>query len=109
MITTQRRMSLEHQKMMNGTNPNQSQCVGSNSDVSIGLCIVRVKISLKSDRHSYVETFALLDTGSQGTFIVEDMLRKVNVTGLDTTISVKTIHGERTDKFKAIEQTNARQ
>ena len=78
-------------------------CVNSNVDASIGLCIVRVKISLKKDCNSSVETFALLDTGSQGTFIDEDVLQDLDVTGLDTTISVKTIHGERTDKCKAIE------
>ena len=62
-----------------------------------------MKISLKNDCNSCVETFALLDTGSQGTFIDEDVLKEINATGLDTTISVKTIHGERTDKCKVIE------
>ena len=62
-----------------------------------------MKISLKNDCNSCVEIFALLDTGSQGTFIDEDVLKEINATGLDTTISVKTIHGERTDKCKVIE------
>ena len=48
-------------------------------------------------------TKALLDNGSQGTFIHEGLLKELNVPTVSTTISIKTMSGETTESRKSIE------
>ena len=66
------------------------------SDPVISLAIVPVKI-YDSNNSKYVETHALLDTGSQGTFIKEDILDQLEEDRIQTTIRLKTLHGETTE------------
>ena len=50
-----------------------------------------------SKGHSYsdkeVKTFALLDTCSQGTFVTEDLISKLGVSGVKSSINIKTLNG----------------
>ena len=63
------------------------------SNPVISLCIVPVKI-YGSNPAKCVETHALLDTGSQGTFIKEELLDQLEQDRTPTTIKLKTLHGE---------------
>ena len=67
----------------------------------ISLNVVPVKITHPS---SSVEIFkkALLDTGSQGTFIHEKILKDLHVQTTPTSISIKTVNGESTEKCQTI-------
>ena len=76
--------------------------VASNLDDSIGLCIVPVKLFYK-DSQNFVKTFALLDNGSQGTFIDTDFLQEIDACSTNTSLSIKTIHGERTERCRAVD------
>ena len=50
-----------------------------------------------SKGHSYsdkeVKAFALLDTCSQGTFVTEDLISKLGVSGVKSSINIKTLNG----------------
>ena len=59
----------------------------------ISLCIVPVKIC-GSNPAKCVNTHAFLDTGSQGTFIKEELLDQLEQDRTPTTIKLKTLHGE---------------
>ena len=67
----------------------------------VSMCFVPVKM-----RHVYsgkkIQTYAMLDCCSQGTFINTDLARKLNAEGIKTTIKTKTLHGEETHESKAI-------
>ena len=62
------------------------------SSPTISLCIVPVRIYGSNKR--FVETNALLDPGSQGTFIKEKLLDQLDQKKTSTTIRLKTLHGE---------------
>ena len=40
-----------------------------------------------------VKTFALLDSCSQGTFVIEQILKQLDVTSVQTSINIKTLNG----------------
>ena len=67
----------------------------------VSICIVPVKV-----RHFHsgkkIQTYAMLDWRSQGTFINTDLARKLNADGMKTTIKIKTLNGEDTHESKAI-------
>ena len=48
---------------------------------------------LNSDSDKEVKTFALLDTCSQGAFVTEDLISKLGVSGVKTSINIKTLNG----------------
>ena len=47
----------------------------------ISMCVVPVRVK-HSDSDKEVKTFALLDTCSQGTFVTEDLISKLGVSGV---------------------------
>ena len=67
----------------------------------VSICIVPAKV-----RHVHsgkkIQTYAMLDWRSQGTFINTDLARKLNADGMKTTIKIKTLNREDTHESKAI-------
>ena len=55
------------------------------------MCVVPVRVK-HSDSDKEVKTFALLDTWSQGTFVTEDLISKLRVSGVKTSINIKTLN-----------------
>lgn len=68
----------------------------------VSMCIVPVRVSHKSS-NLVINTFALLDNCSQGTFVAEHILKGLKVSGKSATITVKTLNGEATDKSCSVE------
>ena len=60
----------------------------------ISMCVVPVRVK-HSDSDKEVKTFALLDTCSQGTFVTEDLISKLGVSGVKTSINIKTLNGNQ--------------
>ena len=58
------------------------------------MCVVPVRVQ-HSDSDKEVKTFALLDTCSQGTFVTEDLISKLGVSGVKTSINIKTLNGNQ--------------
>ena len=55
------------------------------------MCVVSVRLGhCNSDKE--VSTFALLDTCSQGTFVTDDLLKKLGLSGVRTSINIKTLN-----------------
>ena len=71
---------------------------------SISLCIVPVVLSHLSNPEISFNTYALLDNGSQGTFIDIEFLEQIGIQGIQTSLSLKTLHGERTEKCIAVDK-----
>lgn len=67
----------------------------------ISLNVVPVKITHPLSSVEII-TKALLDNGSQGTFVHENILEELNVPTIQTTISIKTMTGETTERCKSI-------
>ena len=67
----------------------------------VSTCIVPVKV-----RHVHsgkeIQTYAMLDCCSKGTFICTDLARKLKADGMKTTIKIKTLNGEDTQESEAI-------
>ena len=49
-----------------------------------------------------IQTYAMLDFCSKGTFICTDLARKLKADGIKTTIKIKTLNGEDTQESEAI-------
>ena len=58
------------------------------------MCVVPVRVK-HSDSDKEVKTFALLDTCNQGTFVNQDLISKLGVPGMETSISIKTFNGNQ--------------
>ena len=67
----------------------------------VSMCIVPVKVRhVHSGRE--IQTYAMLDCCSQGTFINTDLARKLKTDGMKTTIKIKALNGEDTQESEAI-------
>ena len=62
------------------------------SDV-ISICVVPVQIR-HPDSNKVLDTYAMLDNCSQGTFVKEDIIEAWDITGAETRVTVKTLNGE---------------
>ena len=70
------------------------------SDV-VSMCLVPVKV--KHDRGANeVTTYAMLDNCSQGSFILDSLIKKLGVTRSKTTINLKRLHGVRSEKTVSV-------
>lgn len=69
----------------------------------ISLCVVPVKIYHSSNPKVVTNSYALLDNGSQGTFIMDRVVNELNVDGHKSSLSLRTIHGERKENCLAID------
>ena len=65
------------------------------------MCIVPVSIKYKND-DKQIPTYAMLDNCSHGSFVHEAVLKQLGVKGTKTTLSLKTLHGERSENAIAI-------
>ena len=66
------------------------------------MCIVPLQIrSTKTSKK--VHTYALLDSCSQGTFILDQLANDLGISGRKTSLAVKTLNGEFTSKSTALE------
>ena len=67
----------------------------------VSMCIVPVKV-----RHVHsgkeIQTYAMLDCFTQGTFFNTDLAWKLKADGMKTTIKIKTLNGEDTHESEAI-------
>eukprot|EP00794_Sanderia_malayensis_P002302 gene2302-2651_t len=57
------------------------------------MCVVPVKIREEGTNQDF-HTLAMLDNCSQGTFVTEDLLKKLEIPGTPTRITIKTLSGE---------------
>ena len=70
-------------------------CSASCSDEIVSICIVPVKIRYVNKRKE-VTKYTLLNNCSQGTFVREDVVHKLQASGTRTKITVKTLNGGQT-------------
>ena len=69
----------------------------------ISMCVVQVEVWHKDNADNRLTVYALLDECSQGTFIKDDILEKLNVSNLEhTTIRVGTAIGNKEDQAVAV-------
>ena len=83
--------------------PEEVKCASINtgSDV-ISMCIVSVQIASTSTSKK-VHTYALLDSCSQGTFVLDQLANDLGISGRNTSLTIKTLNGELTNKSTAID------
>ena len=62
----------------------------------ISLCIVSVKMN-HEDGKDAIRTYAMLDNCSQGSSIQDNLVKKLGVHGMKTTLNLKKLHGEKTE------------
>ena len=62
---------------------------------NISLCVVPVKIYSKD---KYVDTYALLDNGSQASFVKTSIAEALDLPSTPTTVKIKTMTGEETSR-----------
>ena len=60
----------------------------------ISMCVVPVRLR-HCNSQKEVKTFTLLDSCSQGTFVTEQILKELDVTGVKTLINIKTLNGNQ--------------
>ena len=58
------------------------------------MCVIPVKVKYK-DSNSVYSTFAMLDNCSQGCFVNSSLVKNLRIKGRKTSVSVKTLTGER--------------
>ena len=68
----------------------------------ISMCIVTVRVQHK-DGKGMIQTYAVLDNFSQGSFIHENLVKEIGVRGMKTTLNLKTLHGERTENTMTLD------
>ena len=77
-------------------------CASLNTGMEvISMCVVPVKLR-HGDSGETLKTYALLDNCSQGTFILERLLKRFGIKGRKTSINIKTLNGEVTNKSSMI-------
>ena len=57
----------------------------------VSMCVVLVTVRHKNSSRE-VKTFAMPDNCSQGTFVKEDLLNQLKISGRATSISIKTLN-----------------
>ena len=77
-------------------------CASLNTGMEvISMYVVRVKLR-HGDPGETLKTYALLDRCSQGTFILERLLKRFGIKRRKTSINIKTLNGEVTNKSSVI-------
>ena len=69
----------------------------------IRMSIVPVKIQHWKNIKKEVLTYAMPDSCSPGSFIQEDLIKELRLSGRETTLNLKTLNGERTESTMLIE------
>ena len=68
----------------------------------ISMCVIPVKVKYK-DSNSVYSTFVMLDNCSQGFFVNSSLVKNLRIKGHKTSVSVKTLTGERIHTSFAID------
>ena len=77
-------------------------CASLNTGMEvIHMCVVPVKLK-HGDSGKTLETYALMDSCSQGTFILERLQKRFGIKRKRTSIIIKTLNGEVTNKSSVI-------
>ena len=76
----------------NCTNVKDVQCNSIGTGEVLSMCVVPVKIRHKNCDKEIV-TFAMLDTFSQDTFTTTNLMEQLNISGIQTSINIKTLIG----------------
>ena len=74
----------------------------------LSMCILPIDIYYEETK-SQVQTYTMLDNCSQGTFIKESLINYLKMSGLTTSITIKTLNGEEKVKTKAIKSLKVSQ
>ena len=69
----------------------------------INMCIVPMKVKSAACGKD-VLTYAVLDNSRQGSFIQEVLVKKMQTSGRNTTLNLKTLHGERSEPTIAVDR-----
>ena len=64
-----------------------TNCTRLQSEI-ISLCVVPVNVYHKSNPDLIIKTFALLDNGSQGSFVHNDIVHDLNLYGIETSVTI---------------------
>ena len=77
----------------------KSNCAGIKNAANvvgevISMCVVQVRLRHHNSQKE-VKTFALLDSCSQDTFVTGWILKEIDVTGVKTSINIKTLNGNQ--------------
>ncbi|XP_066922156.1 uncharacterized protein [Clytia hemisphaerica] len=80
--------------------PVTSAFVNQSNDV--GLCIVMVKVNHPDVPNKSVTTLALLDNGSQGTFVSDELIKELGIKGSNTCLEIQTVNGKSYQACKSI-------
>ena len=67
----------------------------------ISMCIVAVWVGHKSSK-KMVKTYTVLDNCSQGSFIKEEIIEELGITGRKLKLSLKTLTGEKSEELAAV-------
>ena len=70
----------------------------TNISENSSLCIVAVRIHHDANPDRSIETLALLDNGSQGTFVCENILNHLDAPSVQTSLEIQTVTGRVTEK-----------
>ena len=76
--------------------------LAANVKQSVSLSIVAVRLRHSSNLQRYVTTLALLDNGSQGTFVSQNVLNQLKVKGMDTSLEIHTVTGKKIEKTSIV-------
>ena len=68
----------------------------------VSMCVVPVTVKHKNSSKD-VKVFAMLDNRSQGTSVKEDLMKKLNIGGRTTSISIKTLNRENTFQLHQVD------
>ena len=75
--------------------------INTGSDVT-SMCIVPVQIT-STNTSKKVHTYTLLDSFSQGTFILDQLANDLGISGRKTSLTIKTLNGEFSSNSTALE------
>ena len=83
----------DHPTVFHPTTEESPSVMFVNHESSIGLSVVMVEISHKENPEQKVKTLAFLDSGSQGSFVSEDLLEGLRIKGSKTRLEIQTMNG----------------
>ena len=85
-----------------GKNQECVKCASFNTGTDVvSMCAVPIKMKY-GNSGKVLETHALLNSCSQGTFILETLINNLGVKGQKTSITIKTLNGEVTNKVMVV-------
>ena len=71
------------------------------AELVISMYVVPVQIR-QSDSNKVFDTYAMLDNCSQSTFVKEEIIEVIGITGAEARVTVKTINGEISQTTTAV-------